>query len=384
MSGELFAKHIEIIMSEKPTVIWYISCFDKRKENPLPLTTRTFCLDWSKVPNDAAKDIMNILKDSEPPAAHFRSNTGDTTETISYSTRNLDSRILKYRHLFIDCDVKDIYRQLEDPNSPIVSIKSVKYNPEYFEDQNGRQMTQLDIIKYVTGKTRPVIAGNVESILALGVSDPKDKEKWTLEKANTIAHFFQIVKLIYNSSWQRSRLSLTATSSDQDSKKIRQPSIEVTCSVLVLFRQLYSTKDKLFENAYEYYIKHVSDDLKIAWVKERKNAFDALLNNPPSPFQISEYSTKKFIDVFLYGSGLIHPMGDNLRTQSNLKDLIEKFGKEKVAFTIHSCFRQLLAYAIDIYHVIKQDYFYWVKEKGYIGPDIVDVYELLSSNLNHK
>ena len=66
------------------------------------------------------------------------------------------------------------------------------------------------------------------------------------------------------------------------------------------------------------------------------------------------------------------------------QELIKGYGKEKVAFTVHSCFRQFLGYAADIYHVIKQDFDYWVKEKGHIAPDIVDVYELLSSNLNDK
>lgn len=372
---------MEIGMSQKTIVMWTIHCFDKRKKNPLPLTNRTFCLDWSKVSDDAAKDTLSILKDSEPPVPRSAPNIGDTTETLSYSSQKPDRRMLKYRHLFIETEPQDIQKRLNDPNSQVKSVRGI-YIPKYFEDENGAPITMTDIMKYVTGEENPII--NTESILRIGPVDQKNQSDWTIDKANTIAHFFEIIKLIYNSNWQKSPLSITSTALDSNKPQIVQPRVESTCSILLFFRQLYSTKDKLFENACEYYIEHASNDLKIAWVKERKNAFYALLNNAPFPFQITEYSTKEFIDVFLYGSGLIHPIGNNLRAQNKLKGLIKKYGKEKVAFTIHSCFRQLLGYAIDIYHVIKQDFDYWVKKKGYSGPHVVDVYELFRSDLNNK
>jgi hypothetical protein len=230
----------------------------------------------------------------------------------------------------------------------------------------------------------PIIAGNVESVLALGPSDPKNITEWTIIKANTIALFLQIVKFIYNSNWLRTGLSISCISFDPNIESISQPSVENTCSVLVFFRQIYSSKDKLFENACRFYIEHSDNVLKTGWITERMNVFNELLKRPPFPFNITEYSTKEFIDVFLYGSGLIHPIRGNLKPQNKLRDLINKYGKEKVAFTIHSCFRQLLGYSIDIYHVIKRDFGYWINEKGLTSPNIIDVYDLFKSSLRNK
>ena len=44
---------------------------------------------------------------------------------------------------------------------------------------------------------------------------------------------------------------------------------------------------------------------------------------------------------------------------------------------VHSGFRDLFGIALGVYHVLKQDFDFWVKEKACTGPDIVDVYELL-------
>ena len=33
--------------ASEPLVYWIISCFDKRREKPLPVYNRVFLLDWS-------------------------------------------------------------------------------------------------------------------------------------------------------------------------------------------------------------------------------------------------------------------------------------------------------------------------------------------------
>jgi hypothetical protein len=364
-------------LNEMPIVTLSILRFDKRKKNPLPLTNHMFCLDWSNASNKEIAEILNILSASKLPTLNPNPNIGDTSEAFGYFSHSVDYKLLKYRHLFVEVEPNELLKKLNDPASKVNPVSlSI---PGYIEDENGNKVTELDIIKYVTGQEKPIIAGNIESVLAMGPSEPKNKTEWTIIKANTIAHFLQIVKLIYNSNWLRTGLSISYTSSDPNSKKIIQPSIEKTCSILLLFRQfLFGEYDKLFKKACDHYIEHTSSDSKAVWVRERKIAFTSLLDKPPFVFQVTEFSTRQFIDIFLYGSGLIHPI-DNEKL-NELKNLIAKYGKDEVAFTIHSCFRQVLGYAIDIYHVIKQDFDYWVKEKGYIGPDIVDVYDLFSGN----
>ena len=51
---------------ENIVIYWWISCFDKRKEDPLPVYTRGFVLDESRATDEQKVSILKLIRGSEP------------------------------------------------------------------------------------------------------------------------------------------------------------------------------------------------------------------------------------------------------------------------------------------------------------------------------
>ena len=95
-----------------PVLLWPISCFDRRRENPLPVYNRWYWLNWAQLTSQQASEILAIVnakKSSE--SRHKPFGFSETIVTISIGSPNYDFHMLKYRKLFtevLDNDIKSL------------------------------------------------------------------------------------------------------------------------------------------------------------------------------------------------------------------------------------------------------------------------------------
>ena len=69
-------------------------------------------------------------------------------------------------------------------------------------------MDEIGLFQILTDQEYPILLRNVVSVLRLGPTGMRRKEQWTVESANALAHFFQLVEVIGNSEWLQADLSM--------------------------------------------------------------------------------------------------------------------------------------------------------------------------------
>lgn len=317
----------------RPTVWWSIPCLDSRRIDPLPLPNRHFVLDWAKLNSEQVADVMSILRVED--AKHQPSGLESTIISIRRSRPTPDNRMLAYREFFVEV----LIDEMEETTARVTSMVSVCLNREYFEDENGQEITHYELMQRITGNQEPIIAGDAECILRLGASLPKNEFAWTEERANTIAQFLDVVQRICSSEWYRHPQVLTfevqnggdsSKFPDQSESELLEavfPNDSKTLEVLAYFRQLHA-KDRLLERACEVFIETCSDQRKNVWLEDLVVSFKQMIDTQPVPFNVP-FSRRKIIQIFMYGAGLLHSKsvgGD----EQLLANLIQSQGKHRV------------------------------------------------------
>jgi 2-phospho-L-lactate guanylyltransferase (CobY/MobA/RfbA family) len=86
-------------------------------------------------------------------------------------------------------------------------------------------------------------------------------------------------------------------------------------------------------------------------------------------------------EAFLYGTGIVHSPSDrNRENRDRLSELVRQHGRENVIMALNASFWSVFKYAVDSFHVVKQDYERWTKLDGCVGSDMFDIYSLLQSH----
>ncbi len=366
--------------AENVVVYWPISCFDRRKENPLPVHTRFFVLDESRATDQEKQRILELVRSDNVNGSQMPTEVGKGVLTISHAAHGTGREILRYRHLFRECEEGLERIMKEAQKSPgLLSLKCVSLMGEYFEDENGNEIAKTEMYDYMAGA--PVIVhGEPDSVIRFGPSRPKEREAWTIDTANTIAHFLQVTDHIQASRWFRSPLSITSAGAGQiiDSAF---PSAESALGVLVLFRQLYSSnpEDDLFNRACGYYVRHVGNRGKAEFVKAEKKSFNSLLRkSPPLSEKDVGCSTKDLLEAFLYGACIMHSRSRDKTNTKRLNSMLQKCPPQRLVMAFHSGMKYLLNHVLTVYPLVKQDFVHWVYQVGLCGPDIIDIAKLLS------
>lgn len=251
----------------------------------------------------------------------------------------------------------------------------------YYEDEEGNPLDEIDFITIATGKEHPIIAHNVESVLRLGPTGIVRKDSWSVETANAIAHFLQLVDVIGISGWLKSELSISyegMSTTPKDVKEFRCPNLGQVYSVLLPIRQLYAS-DHVFNRAIKGYLRHASDERKRWWIEGTKRKFNALLGSIPQPATIENHTVQKLLDIVIYGAGLVHFHETDLETKGNFNAAVTKYPREWLTFVFLSCCYQLYHCANAAYHVIRQDFDHWITNEGCAPPDLVFMRALFSS-----
>lgn len=246
---------------------------------------------------------------------------------------------------------------------------------DYYEDEAGNPLTNLQYMQALMGQEDIIVFGNPNSVLRLGPADIARPEKWTVEKANTVAHFLEVVNCLAVSDWVRTETSYTSTVDAAGNRQIldfQRPNVLVMNSVLVFIRQLMAEGDRLFQLATDAYLCHVGDEAKKCYVTERRHRFNDLLNKPTH--DIPEKNGRELLALFFYGFGMVHR--NNPQTATEFRRITQQHGKEKATLAIQGTLQHLYAHAHNVAHVIAQDFSHWLA-KGCAGPDRVGIHDLL-------
>jgi hypothetical protein len=369
-------------MIDNIQVTWAIHTFDRRLKGPFPLPIKHYVLDWTKASESEQLEIIKILGISDGPDKQKPKGLGARSETLSVGIRP-DERMLRFRQMFIEKPIEEIKRLTSDARKPFRTFKNFCL-PDYFEDETGREITIREILQIKEGNEN-VIPFDAENIAQLGPCAMNATETWTVDTANTLFNFIQIVRLIGCSRWARKKATITVHSSVNNSdQKLESnfPDVDSVCAVLTLFRQLYAKSDKVMESACTVYIEHCGAEIKKAWVNRCLQSFNKNLDESPDLSEIKGCTIKQLFEAFLYGTGIVHSIGP--RTKDNLKglsELVRQHGREKVIFAVHESFWMTAKYAFDVCRVVERDYAYWTETQEFAKADMLDIFTLLGSTV---
>jgi hypothetical protein len=253
---------------------------------------------------------------------------------------------------------------------------------DYFEDEAGNPLDEIALAQIMTGDENPILPFNVGSVLRLGPVGIVRKELWTVESANALAHFFQLVEVIGTSDWLKSALSIstpTASGIHPCVNSFECPSLGQMYSILLPVRQLYAS-DNAFNHACKVYLRHVEDERKRWWVGQTHKMFNAYLESVPSPHAIENYKVRELLDLVMYGAGLVHYSQSKPETRQHFKDAVTRHQREWVIFTFIMYCRELYSYANRAYFILRQDYEYWLSAEGCRPPDLLFMRGLFTSH----
>lgn len=365
-------------LNELPLVLWAIACFDRRREKPFPVYNRQFVLDWEALTEPQVVDVLAILDRNQPDRP---SPSGFETSVISIerSPSRPDDRMLAYRQHFKEMQDGELESHWQGSSR---GFTFVNLNREYFEDENGSEVSHYDMIRHVSGQDEPIIVGDPDSILRLGLSSPREDAGWTTESANAIAQFLDVVKRVCNSEWYARGHSLTfevqrgrdnSLFPELSESKLLEavfPNDKETMGVLAYFRQLHAG-DKLLIRACDTYVQTCSDGRKNWWINERKEAFKRTVDSPPVPFNVLD-TRRDILRMFMYGAGLLHATS-NTGDDAKLANLIDSHGKERAVTIFNSCLFDFLSIAVDVFRVVSPDYEHWLDQHSMARPTRVEI-----------
>jgi len=283
--------------------------------------------------------------------------------------RRNHGEILKYRRHFRDMEPD--FSQVTADNWPLTILLH-----EYFEDDAGQQVGIAEFMDIKLNQTGTIVMGDPGSMLRIGPTHMANPETWTVEKANDIQHFLEVVDFLCKSEW----INTPTGEGDKDGKGkwgFHTPNLYVLNSVLVLIRQLYADKDNVFGRAVRIYLEHGSDEGKRFWVTERRQRFNETLEAEPILLGAGlNMTAKRVLRLFLYGFGLIH-WGERDRDLADaFRKMVEEHGRAKVLMAFQSTLQHLVAYANHVFFPIAQDFSHWMNT-GYARPNRVTLRELL-------
>jgi len=365
-------------------ITWTIDTFDRRLKGPFPLPTKHHVLDWTKASKDEQAEIIKILGISDGPHKQESAKLGTKSETLSVGPPSPDKRILRFRQMFVEKPIEEIKRLINGGRKSLMVSKGFVL-PDYFEDETGREISMREIIQIATGN-KNVILFDAENMVRIGPCPICERETWTVDKANTLFNFIQVMGLIWRSSWARKKISITTNFDNEGKTNITCdfPAVESMCAVLTLFRQLYAG-DALMERTCRIYMKHSSNETKKQWVDHCLKNFKQSLDMYPHLIHLQGCTVKKLFNAFLYGTGIVHSPSDrehgNRENRNRLSGIVSQHGREKVIMAVNESFWMVFGYAVNVFHVVKQDYEHWTEKEGCAKSDMFDIYSLLRSHM---
>lgn len=363
---------------ELPLLLWPVACFDRRRKNPLPVYNRWYWLDWSQLTPEQVHEVMAVIDAKNGlESVHKPAGFEESVVTMTIGAPRYDTHMLRYRHLFTEVPHNDIAAFHAESAWRERGFQTVSVALEYFEDETGAPISKNEMMQHVSGHSFPIIVGDPASVMKLGPLSPINTGDWTVEKANVIAQFLDVVQRIHASNWYRAPRSMTSVIRASGGSKLleaRFPSDQDTMSVLAYFRQLHAG-DELVAKACDCYLSHASDDRKRWWIKDRQQVFASLVDSPPVPHVTNGHTRRQIVRMFMYGAGLLHSESDH-GDDIALDQFVGHHGKHKAVMVFNACLMDFLRVAAAIHLVIQQDFTHWLATDGLAAPTRVGIQDL--------
>lgn len=216
----------------------------------------------------------------------------------------------------------------------------------------------------------------------------KNDKGMSQDESDVIAHFIQVVSVLQNSSWCKKRLVFQSNINGDHLQRGDMPSLEETIFAILYIRQLIcdAGNDDLLNTASNFYLKHVADNVKVAYVKERKKEWNHYLKEEPQHVVVAQKisSNWDFIESFAYGALIIHSphkvTSSNVRAQ--YKQLyLDKENRTEIIFNLNCVMKELVSMASRIAVLIQNDFVQWINEEKIPKPDVMwqqDMFRWLS------
>ena len=213
--------------------------------------------------------------------------------------------------------------------------------------------------------------GHPETVMRNGPAALRNAADWTVDHANDLAHFVQVVDALNKSQWFRDGVELSYDT-DGTTSGFSNPKSDAVVSALALIRQFMLKQDKIFEHTLKIYKTFCGDGMKVLFVEMELQFFQKLLKRP---LHISEHhnesalkklTVERMIDLVVYGSGLFHRKSRD-RLEPEFAQLLANCPREKILFAFHACCRTVLTHALRCLPVIRQDLDHWI-ESGVCTP----------------
>jgi hypothetical protein len=327
-------------------LVWIVDAVDRRTRS---LIKRRLTLDLSTVPPADRAAIERIADECKWP------------------------QMARYRRYWME-------RPLEGPGPPagMFCRTGAFCVPGYYEDEEGNRLDELRFLQTWFGSDDILVQGNPDSVLRLGNAEMVNRDKWTVDKSNSVAHFLEVVDCLARSRWVRSRTSYKSDPDEAGNQRIvdfQRPDVLVMNSVLVFIRQLLSEGDRLFQLATDAYLFHVGDAGKKWFVTNERTQFNEILRKPTFLFNIGGKSGRELLYLFFYGFGLVHR--SDPEKAKEFREVIDAHGKEVVVMAIQSALQHLYGHAYNVAHIIHQDFSQWVTTQQCAPPDRVGIVDLL-------
>ncbi|MGD9855845.1 MAG: hypothetical protein AB7U20_12945 [Planctomycetaceae bacterium] len=204
-------------------------------------------------------------------------------------------------------------------------------------------------------------------MLQLGPVGLKSSAGWTQEDSDTLAHFIQVHAQISRSSWRKQKVTFNSCGEETSGTF---PDLESFVYVAVYFRQLFSDKDRLFEDACDRYIRAVDSPVKAAWIHKER---EAGLNHWASPgWMVPTHTTEDLFNAMLYGAHLVHSLPTTWKKYRDaFRDIMNNTPREKLLFEVHGSLLTALNYVAGAAAVMYQDFAEWLHTGSAPLPDIM-------------
>jgi hypothetical protein len=291
--------------------------------------------------------------------------------------------IINYRHLFGETNpLTDEFH-----NTHAFSLVET-----YYEDAAGNPMNHVEFMDALAGGQKGVLLGKPESVLRFGPTKMNNTTQWSVEKANTIAHFLEVVKYLAESKWIRTGVSYqqtfrggtlfqpailgpTGPEPGTTSKPLnfKRPDLYTINAILVLIRQLVPS-DALFKRAYEIYTHHCADQGRLIFAQHEQQLFDQTLVEEPMLFAHG-YTGDDILRLFFYEFGLMHRPKPS--QTEKFRKMIEAQGRERTFMAFHSTLHRLTASGMNLARIVAQDFQSWIDVEKQTPPNRVSFDDIL-------
>lgn len=356
----------------RPAIAWLILVYDRTAEVRFPLERKQYRFSYARATEREAQEVIQLCtKERKPLQTNPGTEIGMTR--ISYrlgAAGGIDRRILQYRHLFDYLPESD-EEQIFSEDQCRDGFTSVSLSSDYFEDENQKPITLVQILNEETKRRRggnafAIVMNEPESILRCGPVQPIRPELWHDTDADLVTHLFDVYRQLRDSRWLKSECVVSP-----DPEDTLLPIREDCMAVILPFRQLYSKNagDDLFNRCCKVHACHCPSSHPIhRWVEEYKAQFNAFLEDPVTSFLNGcTLVRRRYLDAFAYGAKVVHA---NSRTSTPTEDwnyLRTSFPKEMILMAYHSTLRRLLYIVSMAVTVMWQSVNHWINECGWAG-----------------